>query len=569
MAATNSNESSQIIYGVGRTTGTILEVASSVNERLDVCGEKNMPSVAIEVENYREFLAELKARGIKIRYLTEITEDNLSYCKELMDLVSELRHLEAIKGIFYVTEGQYLASTAIQQAQPVEQVIHSNVKEVVQMQQFVFDTLWNRAIAAELKINEMEEQKVGQFVTARTEIIQNPQIVQELFIDMIKSAEKEILLIIPTINAFLREERLGIIKLLKNVAIQRDINIKILSPINDFVDKIMQSIEEVQGKRANYFDLRPVEQTYEEMTVTTVTIIIVDKKASLVIEKLDDSEENFIDATGSSTYSNSKPTVSSYIAIFESLWARAKLYEQLKKHNKMQQEFINVAAHELRTPTQSILGYAELLKANIQDTEPTNQAFVDIIYRNATRLHGLTTDILDVTRIESQTLKLNKRRFNLKDVIINAIDDIQGNPVVNRNNVKIFYKPINGKDETIFVDADMDRITQVITNLLDNALKFTSAQGYVSVTLERKDKQEGLGEEVVVVDVEDTGSGIEPEIFPRLFTKFVSKSFEGTGLGLYISKSLIEAHGGRISAKNNDRKKCGGATFSFTLPLVK
>ena len=572
MAAPNSNESSQIIYGVGRTTGTILEVASSVNDRLDVCGEKNMPSVAIEVENYREFLAELKARGIKIRYLTEITEDNLSYCKELMDLVSELRHLEAIKGIFYVTESQYLASTAIQQAQPVEQVIHSNVEEVVQMQQFVFDTLWNRAIAAELKINEMEEQKAGQFVTARTEIIQNPQIVQELFIDMIKSAEKEILLIIPTINAFLREERLGIIKLLKNVAIRSDINIKILSPINDFVDKIMQSIEEVQGKRANYFDLRPVEQTYEEMTVTTVTIIIVDKKASLVIEKLDDSEENFIEATGSSTYSNSKPTVSSYIAIFESLWARAKLYEQLKKHNKMQQDFINVAAHELRTPTQSILGYAELLKANIQDTEPTNQAFVDIIYRNATRLHGLTTDILDVTRIESQTLKLNKRRFNLKDVIINAIDDMQGNPVVNRNNVKIFYKRINGKDEAIFVDADMDRITQVITNLLDNALKFT-AEGYVSVSLERKkeDKQGGLGEEeeVVVVDVEDTGSGIDPEIFPRLFTKFASKSFEGTGLGLYISKSLIEAHDGRISAKNNYRRKCGGATFSFTLPLVK
>ncbi len=109
------------------------------------------------------------------------------------------------------------------------------------------------------------------------------------------------------------------------------------------------------------------------MTVTTVTIIIVDKKASLVIEKLDDSEENFIEATGSSTYSNSKPTVSSYISIFESLWARAKLYEQLKKHNKMQQEFINVAAHELRTPTQSILGYAELLKANIQDTSLTKE----------------------------------------------------------------------------------------------------------------------------------------------------------------------------------------------------
>ena len=421
----------------------------------------------------------------------------------------------------------------------------------------------------------MEEQRG--VVTDRTEIIQNPQIVQELFIDMINSAEMEILLLLPTINAFLRQERLGIIKLLKKVAIQRDINIKILSPINDLAGKIMQSMEEVNGKRANCFDLRP----YEEMTITTVTIIIVDKKASLVIEKLDDSKENFIDAVGSSTYSTSKSTVSSYISIFEGLWAQAKLYEQLKKHNKMQQEFINVAAHELRTPVQSILGYTELVKDNIKDAKPTIQAFVDIIYRNASRLHRLTTDMLDVTRIESHTLKLNKRRFNLKDVIINTIDDIQGNPIVNRNNVKIFYKRNNAKGaedgdideqkQIIFVEADIDRITQVITNLLDNALKFTATDDYVSVSLERKkdDKQGGLGEEVIVVDVEDTGSGIDPEMFPRLFTKFASKSFDGTGLGLYISKSLIEAHGGKISAKNNDREKCGGATFSFTLPLVK
>jgi two-component system, OmpR family, sensor histidine kinase VicK len=272
--------------------------------------------------------------------------------------------------------------------------------------------------------------------------------------------------------------------------------------------------------------------------------------------------------------------VSSYISIFEVLWNQTKLYEDLRKHDKMQQEFINIAAHELRTPAQSILGYTELAKTDPQYMEKHAQSFLEVMYRNAIRIHKLTKDILDVTRIESQTLNLDKIRFNLKDLIKSLVEDVQPKLVADNSNnkVKVVYRSLNdiegGVDnhsDNVFVQADIDRIAQVISNLSDNALKFTH-QGLVSVTVsinkEYKQEQEGENKNEVVVCVEDSGSGIDPQIFPRLFTKFSSKSFSGTGLGLYISKSIIEAHGGKIWAKNNNDQKKTGATFCFTLPLT-
>jgi signal transduction histidine kinase len=254
--------------------------------------------------------------------------------------------------------------------------------------------------------------------------------------------------------------------------------------------------------------------------------------------------------------------------------------EQLKVHDKMQKEFINIAAHELRTPAQSILGYAELAKTDPGYVERETQSFIDIIYRNAFRIQKLTRDILDVTRIESHTLWLNKKKFDLKEVIQDAIEDAKLKPASESGDkVEVEFKTINGKKgkngsshSDIFVRADKDRITQVISNLLDNALKFTS-KGIVSIVVvvrkkehERREKEEEEKEEVVV-SIEDTGSGIDPEIYPRLFTKFSNKSFSGTGLGLYISRSIIEAHGGKIWAENNNGRGKPGAIFSFSLPL--
>jgi signal transduction histidine kinase len=230
--------------------------------------------------------------------------------------------------------------------------------------------------------------------------------------------------------------------------------------------------------------------------------------------------------------------------------------EQLKVHGNMQDEFINIAAHELRTPIQPILGLSETLKSKVKDNEQLS--LIDIISRNANRLQRLAEDILDVTRIESHTLELYKKRFNLKDILSNLIQDYRSQIERKNNNneqdLKIAYE---SKDDTIFVNADMERITQVISNLINNSLKFTKS-GKISVTLEKNDSH-------AIVRVKDTGTGIEPEIMPKLFSKFASKSYQGTGLGLFICKSIIEAHGGNIWAENNSDGK--GAMFAFSLPI--
>ncbi|HZC47920.1 MAG TPA: ATP-binding protein [Nitrososphaeraceae archaeon] len=239
-------------------------------------------------------------------------------------------------------------------------------------------------------------------------------------------------------------------------------------------------------------------------------------------------------------------------------------YEKLKESDKMKNEFINIAAHELRTPILPILGISQILRPKVDDKE---REYMDVIIRNAKRLQRLAENILDVTKIESQSLKLNKERFNLNDVITNTIDDIILNTVFKNkknyddgDNIKLKYRPKN-----IFVEADSVRMTQVMYNLLHNAIKFTKeGGGSISINTEKEDNH-------ILVSVKDTGTGIDPEILPRLFSKFASKSFEGTGLGLFISKGIIEAHGGKIWAVSNNNNIIAdgekGATFFFTLPV--
>ncbi|HXW12811.1 MAG TPA: histidine kinase dimerization/phospho-acceptor domain-containing protein, partial [Nitrososphaeraceae archaeon] len=266
-------------------------------------------------------------------------------------------------------------------------------------------------------INKRKEEDV---ILGRTELIQNPLSVQTLFIDMIKSAEYEVLLLLPTVNAFLREQRLGIIQLLKQEATERAVIVKILVPADPLIKNNLEDMaapEDEEGiERKKDFEFR----SPSEFVVDTVTIVVIDKKESLVFEKKDDSKENFVEALGLATYSNSKPTVMAYFSIFESLWKQVALYEQLKTHDKMQNEFINIASHEMKTPTQSILGYAELLEDSCKKNEE-----VEAIKRNAVRLQKLATNLLDVTRIESQTLKLRKETVNINEKFVNVKKDFE------------------------------------------------------------------------------------------------------------------------------------------------
>ena len=173
----------------------------------------------------------------------------------------------------------------------------------------------------------------------------------------------------------------------------------------------------------------------EKMSDTKATILVVDRKVSLVMEIRDDSKQTFDEAIGLSTYSNSKPGVLSYVSIFENLWKETELYEQLKYQDKMQKEFINIAAHELKTPIQPILGITQILRSQIKDVK--QQELLEITIRNAKRLQRLSNDILDITKIEGKSLELDKEDFNLNDVVINAINDITlGRDFLRKENIK-------------------------------------------------------------------------------------------------------------------------------------
>jgi two-component system sensor histidine kinase VicK len=557
---TEDGRATKVLYGVETVVNTIIEFLNRTNDVVYACVDQTRPVLTLDTLDLKNAFLYAKKRGVKLHYVTEITKDNISYCKQLMDMVDELRHLDGIKGNFYVSESGYLApATAHEVGKSASQVIYSNVTEIIEHQRYVFDSFWNRAIQAGDRIREIEEG----IDLAKTEVIQSPQKIMDALLDMIKLAKHEILLILPTINAFLREERIGTFELLKSSILERNVIVRIITPINDQIEALLRNVSvpvtkalppELQGKdkkRRGGLQVQRSAIQFKETAVTTVTILVIDRKVSLAIEKTDDSKPDFMEAVGLATYSNSEPTVVSYVSIFEALWKQAELVNQLEVHDKLQREFINIASHEMKTPTQAILGYSELL-----ETDPKNNAeIIASLKRNANRLQRLTNDILEVSRIESQTLRLNKEKVNINEKIREIIDDVR-NQIQNPNDLQINF--LEAK-HPVHLEADKTRLYQVIANLLTNAIKFTN-EGTITVSADVNDNNNEL-----IVTVRDSGEGIHSDIIPRLFTKFATKSNTGTGLGLYISKNIIEAHGGRIWAENNQDGK--GANFTFTLPL--
>ncbi|HYX56215.1 MAG TPA: HAMP domain-containing sensor histidine kinase [Nitrososphaeraceae archaeon] len=569
----NISEKTEILYGPKNVMDILLQFLSKANT-IDSCGDYKGSSVAIEA--YKNLLVDLKTRGIKFRYVTDITKENINYCKELIEFSDEVRHLDGIKANFSVSETEYIATATLQEAKPVLQVIYSNVKDIIEQQKYVFETLWSKSIPAEQKIREIEEGLQPDVI----EVIQNSNRAKELYLNLVKTATKEIMLIFPTMNAFIRQDKIGVIQSIRKAVKERSVKVRILMPVSNLTENTIRYITQEYNQSHQKHDYDNINNIVtadgiddidirhiERMSETKATILIVDRKLSLVMELRDDSKTTFNEAIGLSTYSNSRPGVLSYIAIFDNLWIQTELYEklkeaneQLKVHDKMQKEFINIASHEMKTPTQAILGYSELLQTHPERREEIIQA----IQRNAARLRKLTSDLLDITRIESQSLRLNLERFNLNDFMSSVIRDCKSSLDSNNDNIKLVYnEPLSKGD--LLIEADKGRLTQVISNLLDNAIKFTK-KGTIFITSEKKDNH-------VIVSVKDSGNGIHPEIFPRLFSKFATKSETGTGLGLFISKSIIEAHsGGKIWAENNNTisgiKKEKGATFSFSLPLI-
>ena len=740
-------EKTVVVYGEDKTTKLFVQTLNNAKDRWDNYADSHGPTVAMGVEQLRKGMRHAYERGVKIKYISEITKHNINYCKELMK-IAEVRHVDNAKGGMAVSESEYIATAKLQEAKPVSHLIHSNVMEIVEQQQYVFKSLWANSIPATQRIREIEDGherietrilddqdeindkirslcKDGEEIlicsdtgllkivhdrffsvyqeimenydkgyhkgvrwitdlshredanvaklfmdmgikirsirnlptpnflvtdrvffsnsekidhnqdrknikqmfttndvlyinqykltfeelwkngidavdiiediergldTERVDIISRSNNAETAYLDLLRSSNKEIMLILPTVNAFLRQWKLGVFELITQAAVNRNVKIRMLIPSNEKTAKFVEILEKqtlsiynTSDNDSNKVQIRSI----QTLTETGSTILIIDKKVSLVMELKDDSKEKFHEAIGISTYSNSKAGVLSYVSIFENLWNQTEIYQQLKKSEELQQDFIRITAHELRSPIQPILAISEMLKSNVNSKELGNSQqiqvnreeindYIDAIIRNAKKLVSLTNDILDITRIETNSLTLRKESVNLRLFLLEQvmeyesqhtskmeIMDLHTTTKCSRYKTRIDYSQLNNSriDDSLLVELDKSRISQVIYNLLDNAFKFTKDGDVIHII---SDVEFINDQKCVVISVRDSGKGINMEILPKLFTKFTTMSEKGIGLGLYITKNIIEAHSGRIWAKNNANGI--GATFSFTLP---
>ena len=736
-------KNTQLLYGAENAVGKGVEFMKNVRHRMDITFDHRAPSIVIEIPQYYNGYKGILKRGGKIRCITEITKENLQYCEELVNTVTELRHMDGLKGGIAINENEYMATTVLQEAQPLTEVIYSNVDEVVAQGQFIFDTLWKNATVAQKKIKELKEgiksfetklitessdslieTEFGRVVRNSSEINictsidglrinknyliesiknaltnervntykririlveitrDNLEIVKELldlgiqirhikdmssidytvtssdliiavkrtekndpsnsilysndpsYIDhfvnvfeelwksskdperviksleeetelsfietiddpeesvklvhtLISSAKYEILAILPNFNSFVRQVESGMMEFMKNISLsKKNINIRILiveETDNEIQDKILTIFNKFNGKIPGSSNSEiPLEFQFKgsgnfklkilnSRLFTEIGFLIVDKNKSLIIESKNIPSIDMIESIGLSSYSNSRRISKSYASIFEALWNQAELYDKLKVQDRLQKEFINIAAHELRNPVQSLLGYSDILMNTTGNIESYSN-FIVTINQNTKRLARLIDKVLDVTQLENELLILNKENFSLEKLVIEIVREYNNNiHLLNKNQLEIRYdSQLNDCNNTNtesrrnfgYVFADRTRIIQVIVNILENAVEFTD-RGTITLRL-----NENMTTREILLTISDSGRGIDPEILPNLFTKFVSKSHKGTGLGLYISKKIIETHGGKIWAENcyDENTKIEGSKFTLTLP---
>lgn len=524
---------------------------------------------------------------------------------------SEIRHLAGMKGNFEVAdEKEYVALATVHQAQPIPQLIFSNVPEIVDQQQFVFDSFWEKGIPSEIRIKELEKG----IKSAVTTVFNEYEEAVKIEFCMIREAKKEIQIIYSTPSAFHLQEKSGTLELLKEMSDQKEnLKINMLVPIDTTVKESLP-LARLTSAKNNKIQIQDIAPSID----IKIKSLVTDKKDCLIMEIKSLKEEIKTPVIGFSIYSNSIPTVLSYCSIFEMIRNQSILAEKLIHEGEIKDDFINVAAHELRTPTQAITGYSEMNGELFQDFK-NNQNMTDkelakiisklhehheIISRNTLRLNILTNNLLDVARFESNNsgdIILHKEKVDLVKEINDIIEE-QFSHKTRDKGIKISFIN-NSLGEHCWIYSDRLRLNQILVNLIDNAVKFTKRDDCIHIIITnsndfqlnlnetemdeinpvtknrmnesedtaREEKHSGgrrreieTKEEMVYVGISDTGKGLSENILPKLFEKFTTDSEFGTGLGLYITRKLVEAHGGKIWAFNNNDGT--GSTFAFSLP---
>ena len=507
-------------------------------------------------KSYKPFIPLLHARISQrvgsTQIITNIEKETIPAVKELTDAGAQVKHIDISSlrrcviydddaAYFSIVEEPLITHTAIDNVDQTEGEdlwVASTEYSVIQSAKKRYISDWENAIRSKDRIHQLETGIEPEFY----KVITDGELASQLIRDLTISVKREALLFLPNSKSLVRSENLGIIDKLIETS-QKGVTVKIICPVSEqnvnTVEKISRSqVQLLDGDTSNY------------------GMYIVDGEKFFRAELKEPMANKFSEAAGLVIYSNRKTTVDSFKSVFELLWNERVLVEELKKADKMQKEFINITAHELRTPIQPILVVIDTLlskKGNIEDYEE----LLNMIRRNAKRLQRVTENVLDVTRIESGSFGLKKELFDLNEVIM-AVLAAYGSDVKKVDQLKIILT----SKESFYVEADKVRIAQVISNLLNNAMKFTQ-EGTIAISCNKMEHDND--KHSATFCMKDTGVGIHPEIYPKLFSKFASHSDGGIGLGLYLCKNIVKAHGGRIWAENNPDGK--GSAFFFTLPL--
>ncbi|MDR4511946.1 MAG: ATP-binding protein [Nitrososphaeraceae archaeon] len=422
-----------------------------------------------------------------------------------------------------------------------------NISSFTGNQDIISDPFWNKITPSEDEIQEINIESKERSI----KVIKNPEEALQVAKNMVRSANKEILLLFSSVNAFYRTFAIAngfLILDQLNEDTSKKVNIRILTPFDEKIQNLTDMLKKNYEVDIKYLP---------EPLYLKITILIMDRNLSLALELEDDSVQDSVNAIGLSTYSNSKSTVLYYVSIFENLWKQADiykkaddLYQQLKQTSQTQRQFINEAAHEIRNPIQPILGLAEVMLSNKNLDPSQTEDLLRIIVSNAKKLQFLTDNLLDVTRIDSHLLTLNLEEFDIVETVKHIIEDLKDQT---RKPIEFL---LHSEEDSILIKADKLRISQVLLNILNNAINILQ-EGEISVSIAKKN-------DILSIKISDNGPGIPINIKDKIFSKFVTGSKSGTGLGLYICKNIVEKHGGRIWAENNAEK---GATFNLTIPI--
>lgn len=508
---------------------------------------------------YNSFLQQCKnvlekqerGEGEGIRWIMGIEKDSVKLVKKFLKLGVKIRHVKNLAPINFAVSKSGLVATVeeMKRGGMIQNLLTSNERSYIKHFTSMFEQLWKEGVDARYRIKDIEE-KVG---IAEIEIIRNPVDSIARGWDMVRSARKEIDVLFSSSNALKRQITMGALALLKNASEKQKVKIRMLLPSSDKSEELIEQTKSNVPK----INIRTISASLE----TKISILVIDSRQCLILELKDDKQNSSYEAVGLSTYSISPTIISSYLAVFESFWRQAELFEKMKEVELLEKDFVNIAAHELRNPIQPIIGFSELLYSKIDNQE--HRRLLDEVILNAKRLERLARLMLDVTRIENNSLVLTREVVDASRILKDIVDSYnhkleEKNAEINNENTKLII--IQKGIKNINASIDRVRITQVFCNILDNAVSF-SHEGKIHVIL-KVEKQDG--QHFLIISVKDTGPGIDPEILSKLFTKFASNSDMGTGLGLFISKGIVEAHGGKIWAENNPDR---GATFSFSLPI--